>query len=255
MKVLDRLLLILVSLLLLCLAAFCVLTLINPDIVAYSDRTAAEVASFFEGIPGKILLGAIALVLFLIAVKFLLMRPKKDKIESFRIRQDDGGDVYISRSAIENTVRMAIANFPDIKESKAHVKIAENGVIVSAKLAIPTGVALPELLENTKSYIKGFTEQTTGVTVLQARLIATEYKPITASDQKKIAAATANAAQEKERAASSLVTPNDKYAKTHATIILSPSSATEQKNAPEAAPVMTPDAPVAEPEQENPDLN
>lgn len=104
----------------------------------------------------------IAAILFvLIAIKLLFLHPKKDKISSCLIHQDEGGDVYIAVTAMTTQCCMAIASFPDVKEPKSHVKATEAGVIVSAKLSIPTGVALPELLEKVKTHVKFFTEKNT----------------------------------------------------------------------------------------------
>lgn len=231
MKALDRLLLIIVSIILLCMAAFCVLVAVDVVTINSLEDILSSISINWVW---RTCLTIAAILFVLIAIKLLFLHPKKDKISSCLIHQDEGGDVYIAVTAIDNTVRMAIASFPDVKESKTHVKATEAGVIVSAKLSIPTGVALPELLEKVKTHVKFFTEKNTGVTVLQIRLIATEYKPITPNDQRKIAAATISAEQERERANQvTIPVPDDKYAKTHATIILSPSTAPEEEPAQE----------------------
>lgn len=214
MKVVDRIISIIASLLLIAISAVCVLLAVG--VISASDIK-NNLLSFNQvnWVIGLILLFC-AIILFFAAVKVLFVRTGKKKIPAYTIHKGDDGEIAISVTAIDNTVKLAMANFEDIKEVKTHIGISENGITVSARVSIPTGVVIPELLQNVKTYVKTFTEQHTGVDVRQVKLVATEYKNVDpASERKKIAAA-----RQREEKMNTKAKPEDAYASTHAKIVL-----------------------------------
>lgn len=212
MKFIDRLIFIIVGILFVALAAGCVLLAVNfisiSDIIALIGKIRIDVAA-------QAILIAVAVVFLILGLKIVFARPKKIKIAAYTIRKSDDGDVAVSLKAIENTIKLAVAHYKEIKDVKLRVTANDAGISISAKLAIPTGVVLPELLDSFKVYLKEFVETHTGAPVCKIRFIATEYKPVDPdNERKKMAAKAAKAAKE-----SASKKQTDAYANTHATVI------------------------------------
>lgn len=212
MKFIDRLIFIIVGILFVALAAGCVLLAVNfisiSDIIAIIGKIRINIVE-------QAILFVAAAVLLIVGLKIVFARPKKIKIAAYTIRKSEDGDVAVSLKAIENTIKLAVAHYKDIKDVKLRVTANDAGVSISAKLAIPTGVVLPELLDSFKAYLKDFVETHTGAPVSKIRFIATEYKPVDPdNERKKMAAKAAKAAKE-----SAPKKQADAYANTHATVI------------------------------------
>ncbi len=191
MKVIDRIIFIIVGLLFAAVGAGIILLALNV-------LPMSEVRLFIQNLDMQnmvtaLLALAVGLVFIVVAVKILFVRPKKDKINSFVIFKSEDGEASVSVTAIENTVKLAIAKYDDVKDSKIRIRVMNAGIVIYAKLAIPTGVFLPELLDEVKKYLKEFTEQHTGATVLSVKILATEYKSVDpAAEKKKMAAEKKN---------------------------------------------------------------
>lgn len=212
MKFIDRLIFIIVGILFVALAAGCVLLAVNfisiSDIIAFIGKIRIDITE-------QAILFVAAAVLLIFGLKIVFARPKKIKIAAYTIRKSDDGDVAVSLKAIENTIKLAVAHYKEIKDVKLKVTANDAGISISAKLAIPTGVVLPELLDSFKVYLKEFVETHTGAPVHKIRFIATEFKPVDPdNERKKMAAKAAKAAKE-----SAPKKQADAYASTHATVL------------------------------------
>ncbi len=209
MKIIDRILLVVVGLLCLAVAAGCVMLAVNfisiSDIIAFIGQI--DVDALTRGV-----LLLVAVVLVFVGLKIVFARPKKVKIEAYTIRKSEDGDIAVSLKAIENTIKLAVAHYRDIKDVRINVSANDAGIAVSAKLAIPTGVVLPTLLDSFKAYLKDFVELHTGAPVTKIKLVATEYKPVDPdNERKKIASKEAKAQQVQKK--------QNAYAGTHATVM------------------------------------
>ena len=217
MKFIDRLIFIIVGIFLVAIAAGCVLLAVNfistSEIIAFIGRIRIDIVA-------QAILFVIAAVLLILGLKVIFARPKKIKIAAYTIRKSDDGDVSVSLKAIENTIKLAVAHYKEIKDIKLRVTANDAGVSISARLAIPTGVILPELLDSFKAYLKEFVETHTGAPVCKIRFIATEYKPVDPdNERKKMAAKAAKDAAPKKQ--------TDAYASTHATVVPKPEAVEE----------------------------
>ncbi len=208
MKVIDRILFVIIGLFLLCISAGCVLLAV--DYVSVSDII-EFIGQIKIGVLECICLFAVAVIMLLIGLKIIFARPKKVKIAAYTISNSDDGDISVSLKAIENTIMLAVAHYDDIKDVKLRVAVSDGGISIAARLAIPTGVVLPELLDSFKVYLKDFVELHTGAPVGKIRLVATEYKPIDPeSERKRILAKEIESAPKKNA---------DAYSRTHATVV------------------------------------
>lgn len=217
MKFIDRLIFIIVGIFLVAIAAGCVLLAVNfistSEIIAFIGRIRIDIVA-------QAILFVIAAALLILGLKVIFARPKKIKIAAYTIRKSDDGDVSVSLKAIENTIKLAVAHYKEIKDIKLRVTANDAGISISARLAIPTGVILPELLDNFKAYLKEFVETHTGAPVCKIRFIATEYKPVDPdNERKKMAAKAAKDAAPKKQ--------TDAYASTHATVVPKPEAVEE----------------------------
>lgn len=216
MKLIDRIIFIIVGLFLLGIAAGCVLLAV--DVFALSD-VIAFLSDLRIDTLAVVVLFASAIILFVVAVKLLFVRPKKAKLPAYTIHKSDDGEIAVSITAIENTMKLAMADFDDIKEVKLRISVCDTGISVSARVAVPTGVVIPQLLAEVKDFVKVFTESHTGVPIKSIKLTATEYKGTdAASGGKKVA--TTGYTDEKKTGAMP----------THARIVLTREEQTDSKS-------------------------
>lgn len=187
MKLVDRIIFIIVGLFLLGIAAGCVLLAV--DVFALSD-----IIEFLSDIRIDTLAVAVlfasAIILFVVALKLLFVRPKKAKIPAYTIHKSDDGEIAVSITAIENTIKLAMAEFDDIKDTKLRISVSDTGIAVSARVAVPTGIVIPRLLVEVKDFVKVFTESHTGVPIKSIKLTATEYKGTDIASSSKTAASS-----------------------------------------------------------------
>lgn len=160
MKLVDRIIFIIVGLFLLGIAAGCVLLAV--DVLALSD-VIAFLSDLRIDTLAVVVLFASAIILFVVALKLLFVRPKKAKLPAYTIHKSNDGEIAVSITAIENTMKLAMADFDDIKEVKLRISVCDTGISVSARVAVPTGVVIPQLLAEVKDFVKVFTEAHTGV--------------------------------------------------------------------------------------------
>lgn len=194
MKAVDRIIFIIVGLFLTAIAVAS--ALLAVDVISMADIIG--VLDFEVDLLVSVLLIVCAIIFFIVALRLIFVRPKKTKVPAYTIHKSDDGEISVSITAIENTVKLAMANFDDIKDVKTHISMNADGITISARVYVPTGVVIPKLLNDVKSFTKEFTQTHTGVVVNQIKLVATEYKNVdTASERKKMAAVKKTGRKEK----------------------------------------------------------
>ena len=114
--------------------------------------------------------------------------PKKDNVMAYTISKTDDGEISVAISAIENTVKYALAGIDEIKDEKINIDVQAEGIEINARLSVPTDVMIPELFESVKNFLRGYVEEHTGVKVCNIKLTAVEYKAVdTSNERRKIA--------------------------------------------------------------------
>lgn len=210
MKIVDRILFIFVGLFLLGVAAMS--ALLAVDVISISDIVSFIGQMRVDDIVTKLILLVVAVILLVVSVKVIFARPKKVKIAAYTIRKNEDGEISVSLKAIENTIKLAVAHFEEIKEVRLSLGVSDAGVSVAARLAVPTGVEIPQLMDAFREYMKEFVEKHTGAPVCRIRLVATEFKPVDPdNERKKIAAVEAKKEAEAKK-------NTDKFAGTHTTM-------------------------------------
>lgn len=198
MKFIDRLLLLIAGLVFIAFAGLFAVVVIG---VISIDQITAVIQSLPKGWLTVVIMSAAVCVLLFVGIKLLFMRPKKDKIQSCLINNDEDGEIFISVSAIDNIVKMAILSFPDVKNLKVRIKATRTGVVVFGKIFAPVGVNTPELLTGIKTLVKQFVEEKSGICVDQIRLVCVEASPVTVSNRPSELPVSAKATQPEVKAA------------------------------------------------------
>lgn len=216
MKIIDRIIFVIIGLFLVGISAGCIL--LGVGYISVSDII-AFIGQIRIGVLETVILLLAAIIALFVGLKIIFARPKKLKIEAYTIRRGDDGDISVSLKAIENTIKLAVAHYDEIKDVKLGVTVNDGGILISARLAIPTGVVLPDLMDSFNVYLKDFVEKHTGVPVVKIRLVATEYKQVDPeSERNRILAQNVESHSKKSV---------DAYAHTHATVV--PKIETEQE--------------------------
>ena len=180
MKLLDRLLLLLAGIVFIAFAGLFAVVIIGFVSI---EQIVTVIQSLPKGWLTVIIMSAMVCVFLFLGIKLVFMRPKKDKIQSCLIKNDENGEIFIAVSAIDNLVKMAILSFPDVKNLKVRIKASRTGVVVFGKIFAPVGINTPELLTSIKELIKQFVEEKSGITVEQVRLVYVEATPVSISNR------------------------------------------------------------------------
>ena len=180
MKLLDRLLLLLAGIVFIAFAGLFAVVVIGFVSI---EQIVTVIQSLPKGWLTVVIMSAMVCVLLFVGIKLIFMRPKKDKIQSCLIRNDENGEIFIAVSAIDNLVKMAILSFSDVKNLKVRIKATRTGVVVFGKIFAPVGINTPELLTSIKELIKQFVEEKSGITVEQVRLVCVEAAPVNVSNR------------------------------------------------------------------------
>ncbi|MBR5430005.1 MAG: alkaline shock response membrane anchor protein AmaP [Firmicutes bacterium] len=149
METLRRVLVALGGLLSLALAVLTAVSMINHDlgkqVVDYLDRCFVynlqqifiEGRHLWQPIAAFIVLLVIAALLFIVAFS-RVKRPSRIKVTT-----DDGSQIEIALSAIENVVRRAANSVPQVKGLTTNLGVVNDGLNVDLNVTVPTDEALP----------------------------------------------------------------------------------------------------------------
>lgn len=153
MSVLDRILLFLFSLAVLCLAV-----LMGAQVLGFD-----WMSRLFDSYPSRILAGCV--VLFLLSLRFLLIRTGASKEPQAILHKTEYGDVRISLQTLESLADRAARLVRGVSDLKTKVRPSEVGVRIAVRIAVDPDLDIPQITSSVQQKIKDYVEATAGVTV------------------------------------------------------------------------------------------
>lgn len=165
MTSLDRLLVVIVSVLLFAEGFVLAAALIRHEALYWLERLLEQEA--LGARPGIILV--ICAIFFL---AFLLLRLGAGRFQDDRaiVRGTSLGEVRISLIAIENLIRRVARQVSGVREVETTVNLGEEGIQASLSIMVAPDTNIPAICEELQSRIEHYMRDTVGVNTLSTRI-------------------------------------------------------------------------------------
>nr|WP_276562776.1 alkaline shock response membrane anchor protein AmaP [Paenibacillus anseongense] len=108
----------------------------------------------------------ISLVMLLISVRFLILTLRRGRAQAPSIDQrTDFGDIRISMETVENLSLKAAGRSKGAKDLRARVRVNQSGLEITLRTVVDGESSIPELTEEMQSTVKSYIEDITGIPV------------------------------------------------------------------------------------------
>ena len=104
--------------------------------------------------------GGLLIFISLMVVQITVGVIKKEKTIAF---ENPDGQVTISLTAIEDFIKRAMKNLPEIKESRPSVRASKRGIVIVNKVVLFSDVNIPETTEKIQNIVKTRVQEMLGV--------------------------------------------------------------------------------------------
>ena len=119
----------------------------------------------------RALMVAVSIALWALGLRgfFLLFRPNRER--GFILQHTEYGDLSISMTAMENMVKKCVATHDELKVNHTRILHARDGVIVSMRISLASGVNIPLTVSALQKQIKQYITSCSGVDVKEVRVM------------------------------------------------------------------------------------
>jgi uncharacterized alkaline shock family protein YloU len=118
----------------------------------------------------SLILSAVAVVLFLVSVRLLVVGFSKKKPVSALLTNTDLGVIRVSINTLDTLTQKAVRSFQEVKDIKSVVLSDAEGIRVQLKISVLPDVAMPELSGNIQAKVKEYVEALSGITVKEVQV-------------------------------------------------------------------------------------
>ena len=136
----------------------------------------------------RLILGLVGLLLIFISlmvVQFTMGKIQREKTIAF---ENPDGQVTISLSAIEDFIKRALKQLPEVKELKPSVRAGKKGITIINKVTLFSDVHIPETTEKIQNIVKSRVQDMLGVEEpinIKVHVVKIAHKEESAKDVKK----------------------------------------------------------------------
>lgn len=146
------------------------ITIWTKAYVDIADYLAQNV--FTSGASGyRIAVFTIALIFFALSLMFLLSGIKSNKDKKAVSKYTNIGEIRISLNSVENIALNASKKAGGIRESRAVVEKAEDGVNIEVRIVVMPDLSIPVISEDVQSRVKKAVEDASGIIVKQVKVV------------------------------------------------------------------------------------
>lgn len=171
MKILERIALILFSIIVLILAVISCLVVFQ--VISVSDVTGFVSENLENEIVARTVIG-VSIVCIILAIKSLFFPSKPKKKEELKtgvLLENQDGRLLISRDTIENLINGVVHSFPDALETQTKVLLdADNNITVFVTLMVREEAIIKQLSSNIQNKIKETIKRNTDLDVKQVNI-------------------------------------------------------------------------------------
>lgn len=131
------------------------------------------------------LTGGLLIFISIMVVQITVGIINKEKTIAF---ENPDGQVTISLSAIEDFIKRAMKQLPEVKESRPSVRAGKKGITIVNKVVLFSDINIPETTEKIQSIVKSRVQDMLGVeesVQIQVNVVKIVHKEDRSKDQKK----------------------------------------------------------------------
>ena len=114
---------------------------------------------------------AAAVALCLLGLRGCLMLFRRTRERGFIMQHTEYGDLSISMTAMENMVKKCVDTHDELKVNTTRISNARDGVIVSMRISLASGVNIPLAVSALQKQIKQYITSCSGVDVKEVRVM------------------------------------------------------------------------------------
>ena len=183
MRFIDRLIILIFSVLLIVLAVAGTIFCFMPDVM---QTNLVNVIDILVAYRWFVLLGAAALLIIGLLVMFGSAFHRKHQSKSTTVNASGEGDIIqISVGAIDCIVGQVVKGYSQVKSVNTEVSQTPDGIKIKAKTVVNGDINIPELAKQLQTDIKIQLEQMVGLKVKDVKIVVTDVvaKPITVNKE------------------------------------------------------------------------
>lgn len=163
MKIVEKIILVIYSILILILASiFCLLIFKWIDL----NNVYFVIKEVLENSIGRIIILTISIICILSSIKCIFFLSKKNDYKKNLLFKNDDGKLVITKATIENIVNNVIKKFTSAQEINTKVKFnKENNIVIKINLLMKEEVNMKDLSDNIQRKIKETIKRTSDLNV------------------------------------------------------------------------------------------
>jgi len=104
--------------------------------------------------------GILLIFISLMVVQVAMGRMQREKTIAF---ENPDGQVTISLSAIEDFIKRALKQLPEVKELRPNVRAGKKGILITSRVVLFSDVNIPETTEKIQNIVKSRVQDILGV--------------------------------------------------------------------------------------------
>ena len=104
--------------------------------------------------------GSLLIFISIMVVQITVGVIKKERTIAF---ENPDGQVTISLTAIEDFIKRAMKQLPEVKESRPHVRVSKKGIVIVNKVVLFSDINIPETTEKIQNIVKSRVQDMLGV--------------------------------------------------------------------------------------------
>ena len=122
-----------------------------------------SIAALYAATNIRLILGITGLLLIFISIMVVQLTMGKIQREKTIAFENPDGQVTISLSAIEDFIKRALKQLPEVKELKPSVKASKKGILIINRVTLFSDVNIPEMTEKIQNIVKTRVQEMLGV--------------------------------------------------------------------------------------------
>lgn len=160
MRVISGLTLFFYTVILLAVGGFLVVTALN---IIPQESITETVSMVYATNNIRLILGIIGILLIFICILVVQIAMGKIQREKTIAFENPDGQVTISLSAIEDFIKRAVKQVPEVKEMKPNVRASKKGIVIVNRVTLFSDVNIPETTEKIQNIVKSRVQDMLGV--------------------------------------------------------------------------------------------
>jgi len=160
MRVISGLTLFFYTLVLLALGGLCIVVALN---IIPQESISDTVSTIYATANIRLTLGIAGILLIFISIMVVQLAMGKIQREKTIAFENPDGQVTISLTAIEDFIKRAIKQMPEVKELKPNVRAGKKGITIVNRVTLFSDINIPETTEKIQNIVKTRVQDMLGV--------------------------------------------------------------------------------------------